>query len=135
MKQRFIWLSLAAQLFISSFAHASLVSVFPLWDNTATETVANEMFFNDNGIDLTVSAWTTSYNTAGVQLQPWMQVTGAGLGVFRDENGLGVISSAIDGNDLDGGSSSNFATDPDEGLLFSFSRSVKILDFLVGICS
>lgn len=105
--------------------------IFPLW-NDGTETIAEEMLFTDGDVSLSVTAWTSSYDSDGNQLENWMQVTGPGLGVYQDEWGLGVISSDSDGNDLDGGSSSNFANDPDEGLLFVFSEVVHIFDVFMG---
>lgn len=121
----------ALHALISAQAVASPIHVFPLWDNS-NETISNQMVFSDGNLMLTVTAWTSSYNSSGIQLEQWQQVTGAGLGVFRDEDGLGVISSAGDGNDLDGGESSEYANDPDEGLLFVFSQKVELLDVFVG---
>lgn len=115
----------------SSVATAQPTFVFPLWDENDTR-VENELTFIDNDLILSVTAWTASYNSSGEQLQSWQQVTQDGLGVYQDDNGLGVISSDGDGNDLDGGSSSNYASDPDEGLLFSFNRNINIFDFFVG---
>ena len=117
---------------LASNANASTIHVFPLWDNTSNETVSEEMYFEDNGVTMTVSAWTTSFDSSQQQLEDWNKVSGSDVGVYRDENGLGVISSQGDGNDLDGGSSSNFADDPDEGLLLTFSHEVNILDLFVG---
>jgi hypothetical protein len=125
-------LLLISQVLLSSVANASPIYVFPFWDDLENETIAEQMVFTDMDLSVTVTAWTTSYNTAGTQLESWQRVTGQGLGVYRDENGLGVISSDDDGNDLDGGSSGNYATDPDEGLLFVFSQQVRILDFFIG---
>lgn len=121
----------------SSVANANL-AIFPLWTDGDTF-VENEMLFSDNGLQLSITAWTSSFNTAQDQLQPWQQVVGDGLGVFRNDDGLGVISSEEDGNDLDGGSSDDYFVDgstalddPDEGLLFVFSETVSLFDIFMG---
>lgn len=122
--------ALIGGLFSASVA-ANTIHVFPLW-NGGVATVNETMQFEDNGVDLTVSAWTTSYNDEQVQTQNWQQVTGTDVGVYQDYYGLGVMSSPGEGNDLDGGSSSDYADDPDEGLLFTFSHEVRLLDIFVG---
>ncbi len=129
MKKSIFAVLCICQALLSFNASADLI--FPLWSD-GTETVAEEMIFADGDVSLSVTAWTSSYNSDGDQLEDWMQVTGSGLGVYQDENGLGVISSVDDGNDLDGGSSSNYLDDPDEGLLFLFSEVVNIFDIFMG---
>ncbi len=125
-------LTASSVLMFSCFqSFAQPTYVFPLWDENNTN-ISNEMIFADGDLMLSVTAWTTSYNSDGDQLEAWQMVTEDGFGVFQDDEGLGVLSSADDGNDLDGGSSSNYATDPDEGLLFSFSHNVNIFDFFMG---
>ena len=131
MKKLMYLVTLVTSLSLASVAHANHIHVFPLWDDVDT-TVAEQMQFVDGDLSMTVSAWTASFNSSQTQLEAWTQVTGAGLGVYRDDNGLGVISSDSDGNDLDGGSSSNYASDPDEGLLLVFSEEVELLDVFVG---
>ncbi|WP_199610230.1 PEP-CTERM sorting domain-containing protein [Flocculibacter collagenilyticus] len=103
----------------------------PFWDDN-NETVANEMMFTAGNLSLSVTAWTGNFDASGNQIEGWSQVVGNDLGVFRDDSGLGVLSSLNDGNDLDAGSSSDFASDPDEGLLFVFSNKVSIFDIFVG---
>jgi len=122
-------------LILSLFSFSAVQAApiyFPLWEEGDNELVAEEMMFFNGDLTLTVSAWTGSFNSEGEQLESWTKVQGNDLGVYRDDKGLGVISSLDDGNDLDGGSSGNFANDPDEGLLFVFSRSVNLFDFFVG---
>lgn len=121
-----------SQLFFTQAVKADMIHVFPFWDESETESVAQEMVFTDGDILLTVTAWTASFNGDQEQLQDWQQVIGDDLGVYRDENGLGVISSDEDGNDLDGGSSGNYNNDPDEGLLLVFSAVVDLVDIFVG---
>lgn len=117
--------------FIANSALASHIHVFPLWDNTGSS-VNNQLVLNDGDLTLTVTAWTSSYGNADQQRKPWEQVAGRGLGVYRDDDGLGVLSNFGDGNDLDGGSHRDRNTDPDEGLLFVFSHYVELLDVFVG---
>jgi hypothetical protein len=131
MKKTAVLLSLSLQLFISSIAVASPIYVFPFWDNTRTESVANEMQFADDDLSLTVSAWRASYNDDNEEVSPWIKVIGQDLGVYRDENGLGAFSVDGDGNDLDAGTVGD-SDDPDEGLLFVFSEQVTLLDVFVG---
>lgn len=115
----------------SSVASADPIFVFPLWDDN-NKSVSTELNLSDNGLELSITAWTSSYNSAGDQLQMWQQVTQDGFGVFQDDDGLGVISVEGDGNDLDGGSTANYATDPDEGLLFVFNHKVDVYDLFIG---
>ncbi|WDE05314.1 PEP-CTERM sorting domain-containing protein [Thalassomonas viridans] len=93
--------------------------------------VAESFEFSSGGIGLTVSAWTTNVNDEQTELMPWQLLSGDN-GVYHGSTGLGVVSSASDGADLDGGSSGNFASDPDEGLLFVFSEQVNLLAFTAG---
>lgn len=121
----------AAVVLLSSQVQASPISVFSLWYDNSTR-VAHEFWFYDADLTLSVTAWTSSYDSDDNQLQSWEQVRDIDTGVYRSTDGLGVVSSADDGNDLDGGSSSDFSIDPDEGLLFVFSQRVGLVDIFVG---
>ena len=129
-KSVFRFLAVAAVL-LSSQVQAAPISVFPLWYDNSTR-VAHEFWFYDADLSLSVTAWTSSYDSDNNQLQSWEQVNDLDTGVYRSTDGLGVVSSVNDGNDLDGGSSGDFATDPDEGLLFVFSQRVSLVDIFVG---
>jgi len=131
MKKTVLLLTFACQLLILNVAVASPIYVFPFWDDSDNQTVANEMQFFDADLSVTVSAWRSSYNDSNEEVTPWEKVTGPGLGVFRDEDGLGAWSVAGDGNDLDAGAVGD-TSDPDEGLLFVFSEKVTLLDIFVG---
>lgn len=92
------------------------------------------LVYQESGITLTVSAWTTNVNTDQDQIQPWTFVDN-GFGVSVREFGLGVKSSADDGSTLDGGYSDEAVDDPDEGLLLVFSHQVMISDFVLSSLS
>lgn len=96
--------------------------------------VVSELTYEEMGISLTISAWTTSYNSDQDQLEPWTLVDN-GFGVSVRDNGIGVKSSANDGSKIDGGNSGDYSTDPDEGLLLQFSEAVNIHDFLLSSLS
>lgn len=131
MKLRHVVGALALTL-STTLSHAGTIHQFALWDENDIESVSEEMGFVDGDVSLTVSAWTASFNTQQQQGEDWSKVTGNDVGVYQDYWGLGVISSPGDGNDLDGGSSGDYADDPDEGLLLVFSRRVDVLDIFVG---
>lgn len=91
------------------------------------EGVAEQFVFTENGVTLTVSAWTTNVNSNQDILSDWQLLSGP-YGVYKGSSGLGVKSNDQDGSHLDGGQSSDLG-DLDEGLLFSFSEEVNILGF------
>ncbi|WDE11973.1 PEP-CTERM sorting domain-containing protein [Thalassomonas haliotis] len=93
--------------------------------------VAESFEFASADVGLTVTAWTTNVNDEQTELAPW-QILSGDYGVYNGSTGLGLVSSEHDGYDLDGGSSGNFADDPDEGLLFVFSEQVNLHAFTVG---
>ena len=95
------------------------------------EGIADSFWFESAGVSLTVTAWTTSVNDQQTALEPWQLLSGE-QGVYKGNTGLGVVSSDNDGVDLDGGSSGDFASDADEGLLFVFSEQVNLLAFIAG---
>ncbi|WP_281561193.1 PEP-CTERM sorting domain-containing protein [Thalassomonas sp. RHCl1] len=123
-------LFLSAVLFlITSSVHATVIETISfLGDNQG---VAESFAFASGGVDLTVTAWTTNVNDEQTELAPWQLLSGDN-GVYNGSTGLGVVSSDNDGVDLDGGSSSSFARDPDEGLLFVFSEQVNLHAFTAG---
>lgn len=97
-------------------------------DFTGTnEGIADEFIFEQDGIILTISAWTTNVNSNQEVISDWKRLSGL-YGVYKGGSGLGVISNDIDGYHLDGGSSSNL-NDLDEGLLFVFSEQVNFWGF------
>lgn len=112
----------------SSNAFASLINFNLVNDGDAI--VDHELVFTEMGLTMTVTGWTTSHNTEQQQLEPWQQVLSEGDGVFYADHGLGLFSGEGDGAFLDGGSSSNYSSDPDEGFLFSFNKNVSILGLL-----
>jgi len=122
--------ALLSLLFMATQAQADTIIQFPFWDDDNT-TIEESMLFESGGLSVAVTAWTASYNSEGEQLEAWQQVMGEGLGVFRDSEGLSVKSSDDDGAYMDGGSSSDYASDPDEGLLFVFSEAVTWFDVFV----
>lgn len=112
----------------ATFANASLIQTFDLTGNN--EGVENTFNFAAGDISLEISAWTTSFASDGSQQEAWQQL-GGDFGVYKGSTGLGVFSNDNDGYDLDGGSSDNFAADPDEGLLLQFSQRVYLNDFII----
>jgi len=103
-------------------------------DFTASDSsVADEFIYTQDGVILTVSAWVTNVRSDSddalnqMSLMPWQRLSGP-YGVYQGTTGLGVISSDIDGNHLDGGRHDE-PKDLDEGLLFSFSENVNFMDF------
>ncbi|MCM2681179.1 hypothetical protein [Echinimonas agarilytica] len=94
-------------MLLSFNASAGELRVFPLWDNFGT-TISQKLNLTDGDLSLSVTAWTSSYD------------------------GLGVISNDTDGNDLDAGDANEYATDPNEDLLFVFDRRVNLFDIFVG---
>lgn len=128
MKLNFVRFLAAFLVVWSSNAFASVIN-FDLV-NEGEATVEHELFLAEMGVTLSVTGWTTSHNTEQQQLEPWQQVLSDGDGIFYADRGLGLFSGDDDGAYLDGGSSSNYASDPDEGFLLSFSRRVSILGLL-----
>lgn len=120
---------LACSLFAVS-ANATLIEFVDFMGNN--QGVEDSFVFDQGGVQLEVTAWTTNVNTAQQQIMPWQQVTeannGAGTGLYKGSTGFGVISNDVDGRDLDGGESADL-NDLDEGILFSFSESVNFLGF------
>lgn len=121
--------------FIKFVGTLLLISSMPLSANIINvidftgdnEGVAEQYVFTENGVTLTISAWTTNVNSNQEVLSPWQLLSGQ-YGVYKGDSGLGVRSNDQDGSYLDGGQS-NDLTDLDEGLLFSFSEEVNILGF------
>ena len=97
------------------------------------EGVADEFSFMQEGITLTISAWTTNVRSDSdlaldqIVVTPWQRLFGP-YGVYKGSSGLGVISSDTDGSHLDGGEYTNL-DDLDEGLLFVFSEQVNFWGF------
>ncbi len=88
----------------------------------------NSVGMSVGGIGVDVTAYTIENDGNGA-ISASSLISGVGLGVYvSSSNNLGVSSSASDGHDLDGGSSSS-TSDLDEGLLFSFDQTVS-LDFV-----
>ena len=54
--------------------------------------VVSELTYEEMGISLTISAWTTSYNSDQDQLEPWTLVDN-GFGVSVRDNGIGFNSN------------------------------------------
>ncbi len=113
-------------LLISSMPlSANIINVIDFTGNN--EGVAEQFAFTENGVTLTISAWTTNVNSNQDVLTQWQLLSGQ-YGVYKGSSGLGVRSNGQDGSYLDGGQSNDF-TDLDEGLLFSFSEEINILGF------
>ncbi|NQZ79990.1 MAG: PEP-CTERM sorting domain-containing protein [Colwellia sp.] len=115
-------------LIITTTASAGII------DLTASESsISDEFIYSQDGVILTVSAWVTNVTSDSddtldqLMLMPWQRLSGP-YGVYQGTTGLGVISSDIDGNHLDGGRFDE-PKDLDEGLLFSFSENVNFMDF------
>ena len=113
-------------LLLPSIAQAGLINVIDFTGNN--EGIAEEFVFTENGVTLSITAWTAGVNSSGTLLNAWTQVDN-NFGVYKGSTGLGVRSSLEDGYDLDGGASAQYATDPDEGLLLTFSENVDLLGF------
>lgn len=122
-------------LLLSVFAVNSALATPIYIDFTSSpDAVEEDLTFEESGVTLTITAWTTSFDSDQNQLEPW-QLVGNGFGVSVRDNGIGVKSSADDGSTIDGGASSNYADDPDEGLLLQFSELVNIHDFVISSLS
>jgi len=122
------------------------IFLFVLWSTTVSaniiitdfwgenEGVEENFSFTEEGITLTVSAWNINVNSDQDVISPWVMLSGD-AGVYKGSTGLGVVSHADDGSDLDGGSSDELVSlgasvdDLDEGLLFVFSEEVNFLGF------
>jgi hypothetical protein len=97
------------------------------------EGVADEFIFTQEGVTLTISAWTANVKSDSdpsldqFVVTPWQRLLGS-YGVYKGSSGLGVISSDTDGSHLDGGEYTNL-DDLDEGLLFVFSEQVNFWGF------
>jgi len=129
MKNKLNTLFSAVLFLIATSASATPIETISfLGDNQGVD---ESLVFQSTGLSLTVTAWTTSVNDEQNQLSPWQLLSGDN-GVYNGSTGLGVVSSDEDGADLDGGSSRSFDSDPDEGLLFVFSRQVNLLAFTAG---
>lgn len=118
-------LSLTLAVMFSSQSFAGVISFEG--ENEGTE----ELFwYEQDGVELLVSAWVTNVNSDQDVIMPWQYVygeeDGRQLGVYNGSTGLGVRSSASDGSDLDGGSSGNWG-DLDEGILLHFSQDVELI--------
>jgi hypothetical protein len=120
------------QLFLVNSATANHLHVFPLWTDSDESTINNRLVLQDGDLVLTITAWKSSYGNNNNQRRDWRPVRGDDLGVYQADDGLGVVSSEQDGNDLDGGRHRDRATDPDEGLLFEFSHYVELVDLFIG---
>lgn len=127
MKNLLVSAAIALFILIPTYSNASLIT-FDLTGNN--EGVENTFIFSENSLSLTISAWTTSYDSDNVEQESWQQVLGD-YGVYKDSTGLGVVSNGEDGEDLDGGRSGSYETDPDEGLLLEFSQAVYLHDLMV----
>jgi hypothetical protein len=116
----------AGLLILSTTASAGIIDLYAP-DHSS---ISDELTFTQDGVTLSISAWTTSVNTNQDVISDWQRLSGSnGLyGVYQGTTGLGVISSDNDGNHLDGGRSDEL-DDLDEGLLFSFSEDVNFMDF------
>ncbi|WP_102798294.1 hypothetical protein [Bowmanella denitrificans] len=104
-------------------ANAGLIHQFDFINMDAPE-VLPQIDMYDAGLALQVSGWTTSFNSDGEQKESWQPVSYPGI--FYADLGLGLISSDDDGPFLDGGSSSYYDEDPDEGFLLVFSHTVSL---------
>ena len=113
-------------LLTSTYASAGLLSVVDF--TGSSDRVANEFYYYEGDVSITLSAWTTNVNSSQESLAPWQQLTGPDVGLYRSDIGFGVVSNGQDGADLDGGSSSNLQ-DLDEGVLISFSEKVDFFGF------
>ncbi len=82
-----------------------------------------------NSITVNISAYTIDNDGLGT-INSKTQITAADSGVYVSSSGnnLGVVSSAGEGHNMDGGDGSR-DSDPDEGLLFVFSQPVT-LDYI-----
>jgi len=92
---------------------------------TAGETY-NSVSMTAESISVDVNAFTV-INDGNGNINSLTEINVSGLGIYVNSsatNGsLGVRSSSSDGRELDGGTSSS---DPDEGMLFSFSEIVSL---------
>ncbi len=77
-----------------------------------------------HGVSLDVTAWTIENNGLG-EITSMTQIIASGDGLWTGTSGLGVESNNSDGHDLDGGDGSD-ASDPDEGVLLTFSQEVSL---------
>lgn len=116
--------------FLCASAQANLIHFVDFMGNN--QGTADSFTFEEGGVQLEVTAWTTNVDSNQNEVLPWQQVVaathGSDTGVYKGGTGLGVISNDVDGSDLDGGSSSDLL-DLDEGILFSFSHQVNFLGF------
>jgi len=103
------------------------------------EGIADEFVFVQDGLTLTISAWTTNVKSSSDKdidqtvVTPWKKLSGP-YGVYKGGTGLGVFSHDKDGYHLDGGRFDEVDDlgelyDLDEGLLFVFSERVDFWGF------
>ncbi len=84
----------------------------------------NSVTMSVDGVSVEVTAYTIDNDGAGTILASSL-ITAPGRGVYVSaNNNLGVSSGNGDSNNLDGGDANT--TEPDEGLLFSFSELVSL---------
>jgi hypothetical protein len=95
----------------------------------ATDNQAHDsLSFTRGGVTVTVTAQLHAGNT----LSTWQDVNAAnwqpGTGVWHGHNGLGVKVGPTDGTNIDGSNTAAMlgTTDFDEGIVFSFSRVVRL---------
>ena len=116
----------AFALIASSSASATLLDYSYTNLGVTGGEVYNSVSMTVDGIAVDVTAYTIENNGAGL-ISSMAQITGTGLGVYVSSSAsgnLGVLSSSSgDGTNMDGGGS---ASDPDEGLLFTFSEAVSL---------
>lgn len=109
----------------SSVASATWVFDFDA-DNlgVADSTAYNSLSMTVDGLTVDISAYTIVNDGSG-NISSMTKLTGNGVGVYvSGGHNLGVVSSTSgDSHSLDGGYT---AGDPDEGIMFSFSRSVSL---------
>ncbi len=119
--------AMAASLGMAGPATAALFDFGPASLGVAGSDAYGSVGMTVDGIGVDITAYTIDNDGGGTIFSSTL-IDGAGLGVYvSSSNNLGVASNSGDGHDLDGGYGSS--SDPDEGLLFSFSQNVR-LDFI-----
>ena len=122
-------------VFLSFFVFLSIKSAYALSMDFSPSNLAvsgsnsySTVGMTVNGIHVDVTAFTIE-NSNGTIISK-TQINSVGTGVYVSSgNNLGVTSNSdtnIDGHDLDGGDYPQPSSDYDEGLLFSFDRSVTL---------
>ena len=112
-----------ALLSFNSFASIQYIFDFV---NDDEPTISHELDFIEQDLLLSISAWTTSHNSEQEELEPWQQVLTDENGIFYADRGLGLFSHLEDSPFIDGGSSSDYSEDPDEGFLLQFNKEVSL---------